>query len=65
LKYNDDISGAEILSEVESFKFKCSAIVEAVQSASSIDLLSAIRRIELQEVYPNIDIALRLFSHSQ
>jgi len=27
LKYNDDINGAEILSEVESLKFQCSAIL--------------------------------------
>jgi len=31
LKYKDDVSGAELLSEVESFKFQCSAIVEDVQ----------------------------------
>jgi len=61
LKYNYDINGAEILSEAESLKFHCSAIVEAVQSASRIDLLNSIHRSGLQEVYPNIDIALRLF----
>jgi len=50
VKYNDAINGAEILSEVESLKFQCSAIVEDVQSASSIDLLNAIHRSGLQEV---------------
>jgi len=49
------------LSEVESLKCQCSAIVEDVQSVSSIDLLNAIHRSDPQEVYPNIDIALRLF----
>jgi len=43
LKYNDDINGAEILSEVESLKFQCSAIVD-VQSASSIDPLNVIQK---------------------
>src|SRR6218665_1007703 len=42
VKYNDDINGAEILSEVENLKFQCSAIVEDVQSAASIDVLNAI-----------------------
>jgi len=50
LKYNYDINGAEIFSEVESLKFQRSAIVEDVQSASSIDLLNAIHGIGLQEV---------------
>jgi len=63
LKHNDDINGAEILSEVESLK--CSAVIEDVQSASSIDLLNAIHRSGFQEVYPNIDVALRFSSHSQ
>ena len=27
LKYNDDINGAEISSEVESSKFQCSAMI--------------------------------------
>jgi len=64
LKYNYDIkfiNCAEILSEVESLKFQCSSIVDDAQSASSIDLVNAIHRIGLQEVYPNICIALRLF----
>src|SRR6218665_4039398 len=61
VKYNDDVNGAEILSEVESLKFQCSAIAEDVQSASSIDLLNAIHSSGLQEVYPNNGIALRLF----
>ena len=30
LKFNDDINGAEILSDVESFKFQCSAILEVL-----------------------------------
>ena len=64
MKYNYDINGAHILSEVESLKFQCSAIVEDVQSASSIDLLNFIHRSGPQEVYPNIDIALRLFESS-
>ena len=59
--YNDDINGAEIWSDVESLKFQCSAIVEDVQSASSIDLLNVIHRSGLQEVYPNIGIGLRMF----
>jgi len=42
------------LSQVESFKFQCSAIIEDVQLASSIDLLNAMDISGLQEVYPNI-----------
>jgi len=61
LKHNDDINGADILSEVERLKFQSSAIVEDVQSALSINLLNASNRSGLQEVYPNINIALRLF----
>ena len=61
MKHNDDINGAEILSEVGSLKFQCSAIVEDVQSALSINLLNASNISGLQEVYPNINIALRLF----
>ena len=44
-------NGAEILSEVESLKFQCSAIVD-VQSASSVDLLNAIQKsVFFKEVY--------------
>ena len=53
LKYNDDINGVDILSEVESLKCQCSAIVEDVQSASSVDLLNAIHISGLRKVYPN------------
>jgi len=45
LKYYDDINGAEIMSEVEILKFQCSAIVEDVQSASSIDLLMSFKKV--------------------
>lgn len=61
LKYRDDLNAVELLSEVESFKFQAASVLTDLAKSSPVDLLTFIHKYSLQDVYPNIEIALRLF----
>lgn len=62
--YSHDLNAAELVSEVESFKYQVTALMDKdklkVAEATTLDLLNAIHRNSLQEIYPNIEVALRL-----
>lgn len=61
LKYPTDIDAAEITSEIESFKFQSAELLKDQSNATPMDLLQFLHLYSLQEVYPNIEIALRIF----
>lgn len=58
LKYSDDLDTTEFQLEVESFKHQARALT--VNEPSPLDLLQLIHQLALEDVYPNIEIALRL-----
>ena len=59
LKYSDDLDVTEFQAEVESFKHQAKALSSSDQP-SPLELLQLLHQLELEDVYPNIDIALKL-----
>ena len=60
LKYSDDLDSTEFQVEVESFKYQAKALMPS-KEPSPLELLQLLHRLALEDVYPNIHIALRLF----
>jgi len=61
LFYKDDIDGSELYTEVQSFKFQASKLLISFKNATSYDFFKFIHQHSLQDVYPNMEIALRIF----
>lgn len=61
IKYNNDLNGFELCSEMEYFKHQTSALMTNFKMAAPIDLLKFIHKQNLQDIYSNIEIALRIF----
>lgn len=61
IKYDKDLNGFEFCSEMECFKHQASALMTDFKMAAPIDLLKFIHKQNLQDIYPNIEIALRIF----
>jgi len=60
MKFLADI--VEIVSEVEfSFKFQTAELLKDPTTATPMELLQLIHTYSLQEIYPNVEIALRIF----
>ena len=60
LKYSDDLDSTEFQIELESFKHQAKALLN-MKEPSPLELLQTVHRLALGDVYPNIEIALRLF----
>ncbi|KAL4119377.1 hypothetical protein QTP88_012188 [Uroleucon formosanum] len=61
IKYDKGLNGFELCSEMECFKHQASALMTNFKMAAPIDLLKFIHKQNLQDIYPNIEIALRIF----
>jgi len=61
LMYEHDIDGPELFLEIEKFKFQASKLMCSFQSAAQLDLLKYIHHYTLQDFYPNLEVALRIF----
>jgi len=61
IKYDKDLNGSELCSEMECFKHQASTLMTNFKMAAPIDLLKFIHKQNLQDIYPNIEIALRIF----
>lgn len=61
VKYPSDLDAAEFVSELESFKFQAAALMKDDIKCTPMDLLQFVHMYNLQDVYPNIEVALRLF----
>ena len=63
LEYDQDLDEVELCCEIESLKFQCETSFGAreLPNVSPIQLLNWIHSMSLQETYPNVEIALRLF----
>ncbi|GBN93649.1 hypothetical protein AVEN_259050-1 [Araneus ventricosus] len=60
-KYNKNIENLELVNEVSTFKFQVKELVKNISTASHLDILKVILKYGLRNVYPNIEIALRIF----
>ena len=60
-KYHKDLNVTDVVSEVETFKFQASSLIQDLDTATPLQLLNFIHAYSLEDVYPNIEIALRLF----
>ena len=60
-KYNKDLDMLELMSEIESFKFQADSLMDSLKKATPMDLLQLIYTNSLNDAYPNIAIALRIF----
>jgi len=61
LLYSVDLNGSELYIEVQSFKFQASTLIESFKTAISYDFLKFIHQHSLQDVYPNLEVELRIF----
>ncbi|KAL4134887.1 hypothetical protein QTP88_006577 [Uroleucon formosanum] len=62
IKYDKDLNGFELCSEMECFKHQASALMTNFKMAAPIDLFKFIHKLQnLQDIYPNIEIGLRTF----
>ncbi|MBW0529459.1 hypothetical protein O181_069174 [Austropuccinia psidii MF-1] len=61
LLYSVDLNGGELFTEVQSFKFQASTLISSFKTATSYDFLKCIHQHSLQDVYPNLEVALRIF----
>ncbi|KAL4149384.1 hypothetical protein QTP88_003345 [Uroleucon formosanum] len=61
LLYSVDLNGGELYTEVQSFKFQDSRLIESFKTATCYDFLKCIHQHCLQDVYPNLEVALRIF----
>ncbi|XP_050547907.1 uncharacterized protein LOC126909513 [Daktulosphaira vitifoliae] len=61
LLYSVDLNGSELYAEVQSFKFQASKLIASFKTATSFEFLKCIHQNSLQDVYPNLEVALRIF----
>ena len=60
-QYETDLNAVELTSEVESFKFQAAELLKKPDKCTPMDLLQFLHSYSSTEVYPNIEISLRLF----
>ncbi|KAL4144117.1 hypothetical protein QTP88_006347 [Uroleucon formosanum] len=61
MKYSEDLNGFDLYSELECFKNQAYNLMDNFKSATPLELLKFIHKYSLKDVYPNIEIALRIF----
>lgn len=59
--YKEDLDRDELATKVESFKYHGLDLVPNIQTANSIDILRCLCVNKMEDVYPNIMTALRIF----
>lgn len=58
IKYVIDLNSVELTSEIESFKFHA---VNLIKNITSFEILSHVYSLNLNNLFPNICVALRIF----
>ncbi|XP_050321353.1 zinc finger MYM-type protein 1-like [Bactrocera neohumeralis] len=61
IKYPDDLDPHEFSSEIESFKFQATTLMSEATDMNHLNVLEKIFDLSLEDVYPNITTALRIF----
>lgn len=59
--YKNDINENELILEVESFKYHALILDPKIKEASAADIFNFIYENSLQDAYPNISTALKIF----
>ena len=63
-EYPDNLNGDEMLNEIQSFKHEAPSLLDSnksITNCTTLDLLKLIHQFQLHSVYPNLDIAFRIF----
>jgi len=61
LKYDRDLNAAELYSEIENFKYQAPLLMTTFENATQLDILKHIHQYSLKDLYPNLEVALRIF----
>lgn len=61
IKYSEDLNGFDLYSKLEYFKNQTHNLMDDFKSATPLDILKCIHKYSLKDVYPNIEIAIRIF----
>lgn len=61
LKYSNDVDVVELCNEIETFKMQAEELLGDLEKATPLDLLQKIQEFNLSDIYPNIQIALRIY----
>lgn len=61
MKYPLDLNAHEFSVEIESFKFQSSLILENLNEMGPLQILRGIYDLSLENIYPNLETALRIF----
>lgn len=61
LKYDRDLNAAELYSEIENFKYQAPLLMTKFENATQLDILKHIHQYSLKDLYPNLEVALRIF----
>ncbi|XP_022179000.1 uncharacterized protein LOC111039711 [Myzus persicae] len=61
LKYDRDLNAAELYSEIENFKYQAPLLMTKFENATQLDILKHIHQYSLKYLYPNLEVALRIF----
>ncbi|XP_050532948.1 uncharacterized protein LOC126900953 [Daktulosphaira vitifoliae] len=61
LKYDRDLNATELYSEIESFKYQGPLLMTSFEKATHLDILKHIHKYSFQDLYPNLEVALRIF----
>jgi len=61
LKYDRDLNAAELYSEIENFKYQAPLLMTKFENATQLDFLKHIHQYSLKDLYPNLEVALRIF----
>lgn len=61
LKYRYDLNAIELYSEIEYLKYQASLLMPTFQSTTQLDILKYIHWYSIQDLYPILRIAPRIF----
>jgi hypothetical protein len=61
MKYSEDLNEFALYSELECFKNQAPNLKDNFKTATPLDILKYIHKYSLKDVYPNTEIALRIF----
>ena len=60
-----DLNEEELINEIESFKFHALTVEDGLEDATAASLLKILYKSKLDEGYPNICVALKIFVRLQ
>ncbi|XP_047104957.1 uncharacterized protein LOC124752643 [Schistocerca piceifrons] len=61
IKYSHDVDVVDLSQELEIFRMQAKELINDVEKATPLDILKKIQELSLEDIYPNIQIALRIY----